>query len=135
MNSNFVKKFIKTSKNIHALQKKFKTRPMMKLQFTKIHKSLFFFFFSTHGSAWPCRFAAGKNKHTWGLMKIAVKKHPQVNIFSLYIVCCEEKNKILYLDFNESGSKERNYKKLLRDLFIQSIFCPWDGKCLVPELE
>ena len=43
MNSNFVKKFIKTSKNIHALQKKFKTRPIMKLQFTKIHKSLFFF--------------------------------------------------------------------------------------------
>ena len=29
----------------------------MKLQFTKIHKSLFF---STYSSAWPCRFAAGK---------------------------------------------------------------------------
>ena len=39
MNSNFVKKIIKTSKNIHALQKKFKTRPMMKLDEAPIYKN------------------------------------------------------------------------------------------------
>ena len=33
----------------------------MKPQWPQIHKSLFIFLFSTYSSAWPCRFAAGKN--------------------------------------------------------------------------
>ena len=40
----------------------------MKLQLTKIHKSLFlflFFLFSTYSSAWPCRFTAGKKLPTF----------------------------------------------------------------------